>query len=173
MKLFQGILRFFPKLACVWSICRGQLFLGRSLGLISKAQIKWRFWRTRKLKATARAASVTFSLWLSFSNNRVLNLILIYIYINNTQYMKQNTQYIKYLNFGHNFSGSTVFMYQYWNHSTDTEIKKFPNSELQETYFHAFCSLTSPLIWQMVLNNIVLIFFFGYFVMLYLCLIFL
>ena len=45
----------------------------------------------------------------------------------------------------------------------------FPNSELQETRFHAFYQLTLLVLWQTIFNNIILISFLGYFIVLYLC----
>ena len=47
-------------------------------------------------------------------------------------------------------------------------IRSFPNSKLQETHFHVFYPRTSLLLWQIILNNIILIFFLDYFIVLYL-----
>ena len=46
-------------------------------------------------------------------------------------------------------------------------IWKFPNIELHETRFHAFYSLTLLLSWRGFLNNITLILFLLYFIVLY------
>ena len=46
---------------------------------------------------------------------------------------------------------------------------RFSNSEIQEIHFHAFYSLTSLLLCRIISNDIVLIFFLGYFIVLYLC----
>ena len=45
-------------------------------------------------------------------------------------------------------------------------IWNFPNSELQETYFHGFYPHTSLLLWQISLNYIILIFFLDCFIVL-------
>ena len=47
-------------------------------------------------------------------------------------------------------------------------IWNFPNSELWETHFHAFYPHTSLLLWQIILNYIILIFFLDCFIVLYL-----
>ena len=47
-------------------------------------------------------------------------------------------------------------------------IWNFPNSELQETHFHAFYPHTSLLLWRIILNYIILIFFLDCFIVLYL-----
>ena len=52
------------------------------------------------------------------------------------------------------------FQITFWN---------FPNSDLQETHFHAFCPHTSLLFWWIILNYIVLIFCLDCFIVLYLC----
>ena len=46
-------------------------------------------------------------------------------------------------------------------------IWNFPNSELQETHFHAFYPHTSLLLWQIILNYIILIFFLDCLIVLY------
>ena len=45
-------------------------------------------------------------------------------------------------------------------------IWNFPNSELQETHFHAFYPHTPLLLWRIILNYIILIFFLGCFIVL-------
>ena len=48
-------------------------------------------------------------------------------------------------------------------------IWNFPNSELQETHFQIFYPHTSQLLWPIILNYIILIFFLDCFIVLYLC----